>query len=89
MQITEKLCNGIALSIPSLTLDEARAIAKDTDVSYESVYRYLREIRAGKLTFRNEKVVLALAKLAMNKKKDASKKHKLTADLEKQLSNIH
>lgn len=86
MQVTEKLRNEIALSIPKLTLEQADKIAAKTGLSVDTVYRTLRIIRGRESGTPNEDVLLALGELAIQFQKSIRGKHKRLAKIQKQLS---
>lgn len=86
IQITEKIRGGIALNIKSITVQEAEKIASEAGTGLDTIYRYIREIKNGKLSFKNELVINALASMALKQKTVASKNHKRMRVLEKQFS---
>ncbi len=85
MQITEKLRNAIATSLPEIGTQECKRIAKECHVSTDTVYRQWRKIKNSETVFVNA-VTLALGELAARKKKEATVNHKRLLAIEKQMS---
>lgn len=91
MQITtlaEKTRSEIALLLPSLGLEEAKAIATECHCSHDTVYREWRKIKGttpGKVLSTNP-VVQCLIELAIKRKKLNEKAQKKAAKIMKQLS---
>lgn len=88
MQITAKLRDEIAMSLPNLGWEEVLQIAKESDVSTDTVYRYWRRIHGratGKIPTHNN-VVIALAELAAKRAAEARAKDERLKKSMEQLS---
>ena len=88
MQITEKTRSEIALSLPKLGFEECTRIAKECGCSIDTVYREWRKIRGtqkGAIDMEHP-VVLALAELAIVRRKEIKATKKRLSKVMKQLS---
>jgi transposase-like protein len=88
MQISESTRAEILLYLPSIGLNEANRIARECECSNDTVYREWRKLRGvekGKSNMDNP-VVLAIAELAITRKKEAKETNKRVNRIMKQLS---
>ncbi len=88
MQITEKLRTEIALCLPILGLSEANRIARECGCSNDTVYREWRKIRGvtpGRTSMDNP-VVLAIAELAVQRRRETKERAKRSDKIIRQLS---
>lgn len=86
--MNEKLRKEIATALPSIGKEDVERIAEKCECSIDTVYRMWRKIRGlekGRLLSTN-KVVLELAELAIERKKDNKVSENRLGKIMKQLS---
>lgn len=87
MQITEKLRQEIALSLPRLGLTEAHQIATECMCSIDTVYREWRKVhgRTPGKSLANNPVVISLTELAVKRR---AKQQKLDKRMQKSMQQL-
>ena len=88
MQMTEKTRSEIVLALPFLGLEEVNKIARECGCSNDTVYLQWRKIRgvaSGRIDMQHP-VVMAIAELAVQRKKEKKEADKRANKIMKQLS---